>query len=126
MKKEDIKINIEVDGRLTGSELSIWEDYLKKFGKKFSVPVQPDPTESAKRLKEAVKQAEYDQCSQCGNRRFEKVVNKVIITSGYYFKSGKMQDGPGIETTSKKGRKSVLRCSECETIYNKKERMEGL
>ena len=84
------------------------------------------PTESGKALKDAVKQAEYDQCHECGERNFERFVNKVNVTSGYYFKAGVLKERPPRDNKGTHGGTSKLRCSNCKTTYNQKERKEGI
>ena len=117
-----IKINIKAIDGLTGEQLSAFEESINRY---MPTP-KPEPTESAKRLKDAVKKAEYDQCANCGERNFERVVNKVIVTSGYYFKAGKLKERPPRDDKGIHKRNTILRCSECKTIYNQKERKEGL
>lgn len=122
IKKEFVEIKIEATHGITNSQLSAWQECLNKF----SAQVESDPTDSARVLKDAVKQAEYDQCHECGERNFERFVNKVNVTSGYYFKAGVLKERPPRDNKGTHSRTSKLRCSKCKTIYTQKERKEGI
>ena len=121
MEKKFIEAKVEVTDGLTSSQLAAWKECTKAF----NTQPKSEPTESAKRLKDAVKQAEYDQCTNCGERNFERVENKATVTYGYYFKAGILQERPPRDNKGTHGKTSVLRCSNCKTIYNQKERKEG-
>jgi ribosomal protein S14 len=78
LKKEDIKININVNtmGGLTSEQLATMQQMIRETA---GWPNKQNPTESAKKLKDAIRQSGYDQCHKCGGRQFR--VEKILIST---------------------------------------------
>lgn len=81
----EVKINIKAMDGITEDQL---DAMARVFNKAFPLK-SVKPTASAKKLQDAVRHAEYDQCSNCGGRQFR--VKRIL--SSISSKTLNMKDG---------------------------------